>query len=212
MKYIVVLLLSFFLALPACAETLFTPPVKPVILRIDFRTGVTKESIDQLEAAFRAGEEKKVTAVLITLDSAGGCVDNGWRAIRLIQSSPVPVHCLVDGEADSMAFFMLQACTTRGMTAVSKVMSHQPYFKMTQDTPLRLSELRSLLNNIQTMIDQVEILSAARMGMTLAEFRRQNEVDWWMSSIAARKVNAVDYVVNSVEAVRKSLESTGKLP
>ena len=207
------LLLSFLLALPACAATRLAPQSSAPIDTISFRVDVDDESADGMIAALEVAKTKRPAGVLVLIDSTGGSVAAGWRIIRAIEEAKAvtPVHCLVDGEADSMAFFILQACTTRGMTSVSKLLSHQPYFRMGPGV-MRITDLQSLLNDLQTMLDQAEILASTRMGMPLAEYHERNQADWWMSSISARRFNAVDYVVSSVAAVRESLQLTGTLP
>ncbi len=205
------LLLAVLLAVPGCAHAAPAPARAPAIFKVNFNVDVDDESADWMEGVFSMVEAVKPTAVLIRIDSHGGSVDSGFRIIKAIRASRAPVHCVVDGEADSMAFIILQACTTRGMTAESRLMAHQPYFHI--NSYLHYQDLITLLNDIMTTIEQVEILCATRMGMTLAAFREKtNGIDWWMSSIAARQYNAVDYVASTLDAVVQSLEKTGELP
>ncbi len=207
---IVALILVALLAVPAYAAE---PAHKPVIFRINFNTEVSEKAADQLQVAFMLVAAFKPDAVLMTINTPGGDVNSGWRIVHLIRNSPVPVHCLVDGQAASMGFVMLQACTTRGMTGESRLLAHQPYVRFPAETTLHINDIKSLLNAMVTMSEQLDVMCSARMGMTVEEYQaKTNSVDWWLSSISAMKNRAVDYVATDAATVRSILELNGTLP
>ncbi len=63
---------------------------------------------------------------ILEINSGGGYVHSGFRLVKAMENSGVPVHCIVDGHAQSMAFYILQACDTRSMTKRSFMMIHNP--------------------------------------------------------------------------------------
>ncbi len=205
------ILLSVLMMLPACAHAQ-SGAVPPTVLKIKFTADIDDASAEELEAAFKVVAESKPDAVVIVIDSPGGSLQAGWKIIKILRASPVPVHCIVDGEADSMAFVMLQACTSRGMTGESRLLAHQPYVRLGGE-PVHINELKSLLNNMVALAEQIDVLCANRMGITVDEYQAQtNAIDWWMSSIGAIKANAVDYVAPTLSAALLVLEQTSSLP
>lgn len=71
--------------------------------------------------------EMHAEAVVLEINSEGGEVEAGFVIAKAIEDSQAPVHCVVDGEALSMAYFILQSCDTRSITPRSKLMAHNPH-------------------------------------------------------------------------------------
>lgn len=191
-------------SLPVAAEPAAAPAA---VIQLTFRTEVTQSAADEFTEAMKQIVEKHPAAILIVIDSRGGGLEAGWQMEKVISESPIPVHCIVDGEADSMAFVLLQACTTRGMTPTSTVLAHEPYFSIEsrEAIVLHLHDLRSLLLDLTASAERMAVLCAARMHMSLAAFQAKTDgIDWTMASATALKNHAVDYV-SSVDQARTKL-------
>lgn len=200
-----ILSLLLVVALPVFAAKLVP---QPKVFRINLSTEIDGSVADGLDRAFEVAKLIKPDAIMLVINSPGGEVGAGWRMVTAIRNSPIPVHCVVDGMAASMAFILLQSCTTRTMTPESILLAHQPYTYV--DAPMHINELRTLLNALQAMSDMAEVMCANRMGISQQEFHEQtSSVDWWMSSISGMKWHAVDGVVKSVDAAKLSIQAIG---
>lgn len=167
----------------------FGPPVKT-----NLSGEITAVKVEPLIAALRAIPDMTVkpAAIFIEIDSEGGEVDAGFALTKAIEASPVPVICIVDGQAASMAFYILQSCDVRAMTPRSSLMMHQ----VTLIGAIKAS-------NIKTLQKQVETYNKAMVGQCSAKMKLPaNEIadkiadgDWWMGADEALMVGAVDSVV-----------------
>lgn len=140
-------------------------------------------------------------AVVLEIDSPGGYVNDGFELALAIESSPTLVVCVVDGEAASAAFFVLQSCDERVMTKRSRLMTHEPYWVL---MPGRygLGELKQLQAKLEVMRIAFAEHCAHRLSVTFGEYlKRTDGKDWDMSWRDALRYTAVDAVVKSVEEV-----------
>jgi ATP-dependent protease ClpP protease subunit len=153
----------------------------------------------------------RAKAVVLEINSTGGQVAEGLEMAKALERSPVKVHCVVDGDAMSMAFFILQACHTRSMTIRSRLMTHQPAIK----GPVSGCEgdqyhWRSCADGLKTMTDGWVWFSAKRMKMSRSAFlRRIAGQDWYMSASQALRFHAVDQLVQDVPEVIRQRSSAG---
>lgn len=141
--------------------------------------------------------------IILEINSPGGYVDAGFKLAREIETSPIPVVCVVDGEAMSMAFYILQSCDTRIMTARSQLMLHRP-----KSNPGLIDEDDALATYDQLHHESEAALQhyATHMHMPIDYIRKQIlRRDWYLSPSEALGVGAVDRVVPSVEAAEKLL-------
>lgn len=180
--------------LPAC------PPGKPCVAVGSFTDDVAEASVRPVIDFIREANLRQVVAIVLEINSDGGDVDAGFLLARAIENSSAPVVCIVDGEAMSMAFYILQSCDSRLMTFRSALMTHE--VRLAGETP----RLRSAAT-IQNELSAVRVFSRAfaehvsrRMKMTYSEYNAhvRNGQDWYLNHEQAVKSNAVDKVVSSV--------------
>jgi ATP-dependent protease ClpP protease subunit len=177
---------------------------KPYIPLITFETRVTEESVAEVTALLKAAVEAKADSIVLELNTPGGEVDAGFLLTKTIEKSTVPIVCVVDGEADSMGFYILQGCHVRLMTKRSILMQHLIYFGA---VPGSLTMPRA-----KEYTDRLRVENAAAMEHNCRWIKLSKEVcrakineSWWMSWEEAVKVGAVDGVVDSVKSVRDDL-------
>lgn len=82
----------------------------------------SKAAVAWLNKANDAGADE----ILIEFNTPGGSIPDGFELARAIEDSKAPVSCVVDGNGESMGFYLLQSCNTRYMTKRSKLMAHEP--------------------------------------------------------------------------------------
>lgn len=141
--------------------------------------------------------------VLLHVNSVGGEVRAGYLIAKMIEEAPVPVVCLVDMEASSMAFYILQSCDVRMMTKRSHLMMHQPYTSLPED--IDPAEKRRIENDMRVIRYGFAEHISKRLGITAEEYLAilEAERDWAFTWKDALKWNAVDLVVEDAKIGRK---------
>jgi len=191
------------------SATAAVPRVVPVIrfdAAVDPLTVATTQGL--LQSALEAGAE----AVVIEWNSPGGQVDAGFALAKTIEAMPIPVICVVDAEAASMAYYILQSCHQRLMTKRSALLIHQPSlagsFSGNDKDWANIAERLRVLG--RAMIEHCSArtkVSADFMASKVADGK-----DWWLDWREALHIGAVDGVVRSTAAVVASLQKDLQLP
>lgn len=153
-----------------------------------------------------AANDKQVKAIVIEIHSPGGSVPAGFDIAKAIEDSAAPVTCVVDGEAASMAAYILESCTVRTMTTRSMVMFHEPSMGGNfSGTP---NEWQAIANWLYAMREAITQQCTRRMNISAAEFHKRTDggLMWWLAWNDATKYEAVDHVVNSVKDVVAQLK------
>ncbi len=179
--------------LPECPEG------RPCVAQGLLRGDVSPATIHHAVEFIRQANARHVRAIVLEINSPGGSVDDGFLLAKAIESSDAPVMCVVDGEAASMAFYILQSCASRLMTFRSVLMAH--------DVRLEGPPSKQTETDLKNELDEVRAFSRAyaeqvsrRMGMSYQNYSRRvaHGRDWYMHYGQALKVHAVDQVVSSV--------------
>jgi ATP-dependent Clp protease protease subunit len=175
-------------------------PPPATLAAIRFSGAITSSSVAPIIAALQSldqmAPEKRPSAIVFEINSPGGEVDAGFDLTKAIERSPVPVLCIVDGEADSMAFYVLQSCTARFMTPRSSLMFHG----VTMVGPMRQTSM-------ETTAKQIEVYNSAMIGQVAARMKISKDAlwahlkqgDWWMDADEALEVGAVDAIIPVAE-------------
>ncbi len=182
----------------------------PVLIpRIGFDVGVDEASVNLTIAFMESVTAQGATALVIEFNTPGGSVDDGFRLAKAIEASPIPVHCIVDGEAASMGFYLLQSCTTRTMTDRSSLMAHEPAIGVGSFYGQKV-KWQNIFERLRVMSSSLNHHMAKRLNISFEEFqKRVDNKDWWMTSEEALAVKAVDAVVPSVAVMLIELQTTG---
>jgi ATP-dependent protease ClpP protease subunit len=139
--------------------------------------------------------EKKPDVIVLEINSGGGDVDIGFELSKAIEGSAIPVLCAVDGEAASMAFFILQSCQIRVATPRSRLMIHEVTIvgPINTRTLPGILEILEMYNNL--MIEHI----SSRMTMDKEAIRKKvSEGDWWMTPTEAIQFGALDGIIEKV--------------
>ena len=122
---------------------------------------------------------------------------------KALESSKLPIYCLVDGEAASMGFYVLQGCYYRIMTPTSTLIIHEPF------VPLMLNSNRYALKDAETRMtesgEEMITYEVRRMKMTRAEFNSHINgagKNWYLTSAEALDAGAVDQIVEEADVIR----------
>lgn len=186
---------------------------KYYVPKIKFDTQVDSESVQQTMTLMSAVTEAGAKAIIIEWNTPGGEVDSGFLLSRAIEESPVPIICVVDGDAASMGMYILQSCHTRIMTKRSTLMIHEAAIGSGSFYGHEVT-WRSVAERLKsTNIAMAEHL-AHKMNVPATEILRRIEggLQWWMNWSEALDVKAVDLVVNDVKEVTESYRNTLEAP
>lgn len=132
-----------------------------------------------------------VQRIVVEINSPGGGVDAGFLIARTMERSAARIYCIVDGDADSMAFYILQSCDVRAMTYRSVLMAHGPSLGL--QGYFNRGATRSLLRRTEVLERALFEHMAHRLTIGREEFlRRIADGAWWMNFDEADQVGAVD--------------------
>lgn len=111
----------------------------------------------------------------LVIESPGGDVIEGRRLVSYLQTTDRKIVCIAR-TAISMAYVTLQACPVRLVMESSILMTHQ--IAGSASGPLR--DITARLVYMQKLADLYDGLIAARMGLTVEDYRRKMIPEWWM--------------------------------
>lgn len=187
-------------------DTVQTTDADETIASISFDAAIDRTSRAQIEKVLddAAKLPHRPQALLIVFNSPGGDVDEGQRIARDFEQSEVPVFCVVDGEAASMGFYVLQSCRGRFMTTRSTLMAHEP----SNGAPMvgnRFDHERWAESLKVTALAMAEHESK-RLHISYEEFlKRTHDGDYDMGWDQAQAIGAVDHVFGTVEEATRYL-------
>lgn len=181
-----------------------------LVPKITFDVGVDDDAVEATIALMNKSVEAGAKAVVIEFNTPGGSVDAGFKLAKAIEDSPIPVHCVVDGMAASMGFYLLQSCSTRTMTSRSTLMAHEPAIGTAKfyGQQVRWQNIAELL---RTTASAANHHLCHRMAISFEDFSKRIDGgrEWWFTSEEALKWKAVDVVISDVPTMLQELRTTG---
>src|SRR5258708_208540 len=163
---------------------------------------VTESSMNNLIRLLDKANKSNAKFIMLEINSEGGDIIPGFHFVKFMEYSRKPINCVVDGDASSVAFYILQVCRHRFMTKRSKLMMHEPYIVAPEsgDRWHYLDYVRSLTAYSDAMTE----FYASRLNVPVEYIRaRIAKNEWWFSPQDALFFNAVDLVVDDVVSAIK---------
>src|SRR5579859_4183165 len=177
---------------------------KPCVVHVVLNEEVTDDSMKVALEKLEAAHKVKAKAYVLEINSPGGDVEAGWRLAKSIEAAQIKVVCVVDGEAASMASYILQSCPVREMTKRSVQMYHERAMgAMFQGQP---NQWAAIAAHMEAWRQADAEHNVHRMKISAEEYRKHTDggQQWWLDWKQAVEVGAVDEVVDSIEAVLKN--------
>jgi len=174
-------------------------PVKPDLIEfkkdnfISLRETITPDSSSRLLAKLNTIENKHNTLYLY-INSPGGSVMAGLEIINYIKSlqrREKQVICIAHN-AMSMAFAIFQYCTERYILYSSSLMQHQ----MSLGVSGKLYDINSRMVYLNRLEEKINQDQAERLKLSVANFTRLIQNDWWMYAEDILLNNAADKMVS----------------
>jgi ATP-dependent protease ClpP protease subunit len=169
--------------------------------------GSTKGLLSAIEHAGPAD------TLMIDINTPGGSVSEGFELEKALEATKAKVYCVVDGDAYSMGFFMLQSCQNRVMTKRSALMAHEPLTMSEADEMRTIHDLEETVQDLRTDARGIAEHAIKRMKITFEQYvEKTADKKWFMAWPEALQVGAVDCVFagNGAEALSE-LQHTGTL-
>lgn len=167
-----------------------------------FDDEVTTASSKDAVAAIHQAEREHANVLVIDINSPGGSVFDGFEVAKAIENAKIKIVCVADGEAASMAFYILQSCPVRYMTKRTVLMTHNPSFHMNEDVPVTPERLAKLAAALKALSAAMAEHCARRLHMTIDAYKAKIDGDDWnMTWQEALAIGAVDHVVDTVSQV-----------
>lgn len=169
-----------------------------------FDEAVDDGAVDDAVKWLGLAVEAKAHAVLMVLNTGGGSVEAGYKLIKALEGLSVPSYCVVDHNALSMGFAILESCSYRHATRRSLLMAHGP--KMGGGGGNE-EDFRNGAERLRVLSVGMAEHCAMRMKLSAAEYlaKTTGGKDWWMTVDEAISNGALDGWVLSVEAARMKL-------
>ena len=163
---------------------------------LHFETEVNDDSAEALiKSIEQANDDTSIKIILIEINSGGGSVDAGLSISKSIERSNIPISCVVDGEADSMAFYILQSCDIRMMTRRSVLMIHGP--AIYTNFGGQYGEWQGMADRLRTLEQAMIEHMARKLSISPSELekRLKGGGEIWLNWKESQSLKAVDLVV-----------------
>jgi ATP-dependent Clp protease protease subunit len=173
--------------------------VKPELIEfkkdnfVSLRETINEDSSSRLLSKLNSIENKHNT-IYLYINSPGGSVIAGLEIINYIkslQSRSKQIICIAHN-AMSMAFVILQYCSERYILYSSTLMQHQ----MSLGVKGKLYDINSRMSYINIMENKMSQDQATRLNLTLDDFNKLIQNDWWLYSEDIIANNAADKMVS----------------
>jgi ATP-dependent Clp protease protease subunit len=183
------LLVIFFLAIP----------IKPELIEfkkdnfVSLREIITQDSSSRLLSKLNSIENKH-NIMYLYINSPGGSVIAGLEIINYIkslQSREKKIICIAHN-AMSMAFVVFQYCSERYILYSSTLMQHQ----MSLGVKGKLYDINSRMSYLNSLETNINREQAIRLKLSLDNFTRLIQNDWWLYSEDILLNNAADKIVS----------------
>jgi ATP-dependent protease ClpP protease subunit len=157
---------------------------------------VTVDSVNSTIRWLNAVGQTKAEFAMLEINSAGGSFEGGVELARAIEISHAKVVCVVDGQAASAAFYILQACDIRVMTKRSSLTTHDPFTMFVGAQRMTRQEALNEAEDLRVTTRRFTEHVLRRMKVTYKQYRARvsNGRDWHMDWEDAKRFGAVDVV------------------
>lgn len=187
-------------------------PGEHFVVVVKFEENVTSTSAKTFIASIEAANKAGADEVVVMLNTVGGDVDSGIKMAKAVEDSEAPVTCVVDTEAESMGFYILQSCPVRLMTKRSELMVHEPAIEVDKFHG-KASDYRKVQERLDSLNRAMTEHEGHRLTVDVKELRRRIAGrEWYMNWDEAVKMHAVDGVADSVRNVVDSLKKKSVSP
>ena len=160
---------------------------------VSLRETINQDSSSRLLSKLNSIENKH-NIIYLYINSPGGDVMAGLEIINYIkglQNREKQIICIAHN-AISMAFVVFQYCSARYILYSSTLMQHQ----MALGVKGKLYDINSRMSYLNSLEIKINQDQATRLQLSLADFTRLIQNDWWLYSEDILVNNAADKIVS----------------
>jgi len=164
---------------------------------------VDSNTVNKLIYSIIKSEDKQI---YLFIDSFGGSVMDGIKLMDTIKNSNKKITCITS-TAVSMAFAIFQTCHQRLIVDHAILMQHVASYGIEGREPNNYTLARFL----KTMMHDIDLIQAKRIGISLRKFKDLTNKDWWLWNDNAIRANVADGKVNvtcSKELINKTVSES----
>lgn len=148
----------------------------------------------QLEIFEKHNKLPLTQPLYLVMDTPGGSVISGNLLINNIKALGRPVHTITLFAA-SMGYQIVQELGSRYIVESGQLMSHRGAVSgMSGQIP---GELTSRVRHIQTMLHEMNVKAAGRIGVDVKLYKKQIQDELWLTATKAKETNNVDEIVEA---------------
>jgi ATP-dependent Clp protease protease subunit len=193
------LLALAFLAIPTKTELVEPKLIEPVLIEfkkdnfVSLREQINQDSSSRLLSKLNLIETKH-NIIYLYINSPGGDVMAGLEIVNYIkslQSREKQIICIAHN-AMSMAFVIFQYCSERYILYSSTLMQHQ----MSLGVKGKLYDINSRMSYLNSLEIKINQDQATRLNLSLVDFTRLIQNDWWLYSDDIILNKAADKIVS----------------
>jgi ATP-dependent protease ClpP protease subunit len=187
---------------------------RPCVPAYRFSDHIDEDTVKTFGKFIAAATAAKPDLIMVELNTPGGSMDDGHEMSRMIEHTPVPVVCIVDGTSASMGMYILASCDIRVMTKRSQLMIHQVHLMVPQGHIISDVSNENAASIIQVATRAyIEWVSHRFKNTPVASILQRISFgrEWWMNWEEAIRIGAIDKAVDvSPDHYLSQLKKTGK--
>lgn len=152
-------------------------------------------------------------AVAIIIESPGGNFTAAQVIVQTMRQIKTPVHCIVNRNAQSAAFWILQACPDRVALPESHLMMHEPIVRTIESETKTIKDLRNDIADLLTLSAIMEQTILPRIGMTHAQYLDKiTDRQWHLTGAEAFTIHVVDALATDIPSYFHALSARYHVP
>jgi ATP-dependent protease ClpP protease subunit len=150
----------------------------------------------------------KSDEVVVYIDSPGGDILSGIRMIDAVNGlrvarSGLRIKCYAQNAASMAFIFMQTSCDHRIVSSYSVLMSHQASLGARG----KAGEIETRIQFVRQILNLLDIRVAARLKLSVEEYRKTIVNDWWLvgsNAITSKAADALGSVTCSIDLITAS--------
>ncbi len=186
---------------------------RPCIITVALVGDVQDESLPRARLHFKQANEEKADEIVFVIASPGGDFAASAEIASMLRDTKVPTYCIATKVAASGAFWILEGCQHRIVTADTILLTHQVYFALGQfkDNSLNATQLREFASQLDASNKVMGDFIAKRMGITYEQwYSHVEKTDWIIDTDDAVGLHVVDVVVPDLAAAYRLIPGMSK--
>lgn len=167
-------------------------PERLVVLRGEVDDSTARPVIDRITKLDRLNP---TAPVYLIINTPGGSVTSGAEIIQVMQSTTVPITCMIETEAFSMGALIAAYCDKVYIHKFAMMMFHEAQYGVQGSETM----IKTRVAATQKFLDQIFADVALQLGLTLPEFRKLIKNELWLSANESVSMGLADAIIEELK-------------